>query len=86
MKHYNQLPLKMLQLLIELEIIRIEKTYDVRAVNIQTEADGGYLNGGTLCEVIVACVSVNGKCKEYELEWDIESEEITTVIERNNNE
>ena len=82
MKHYNELSLKMLQLMIELEIISIEKTHDVWAVNIQTEADGGYTNGGNLCEVIVALVKVNNELITYELEWDMEEGEITTITKR----
>ena len=83
MRHYNELSLKMLQLIIEREIISIEKTHDVWAVNIQTEADGGYDNGGHLCEVIVAHVVVNGEGADYELEWDVEEGEITTVTKSN---
>ena len=82
MKHYNELSLKMLQLMIEREIISIEKTHDVWAVNIQTEADGGYTNGCNLCEVIVALVKVNNELITYELEWDMEEGEITTITKR----
>ena len=83
MKHYNELSLKMLQLLIEREIISIEKTHCVWASTIQTEADGGgYTNGGHLCETIVAQVEVNGKMETYELEWDTEECNITTVMKR----
>ena len=82
MRHYNELSLKMLQLMVEREVINIEQTHKVWAVNIQTEADGGYTNGGKLCEVIVAQVEVNDKLETYELEWDVEDGEITTVTKR----
>ena len=82
MKHYNELSLKMLQLMIEREVIKIEKTHDVWAVNIQTEADGGYTDGGKLCEVIVSMVNVNGTLYTYDLDWDVEEGEITSIMKR----
>ena len=83
MKHYNQLPLKVLQLIIEREIIGVEKTHDVHLVEIDFDCFGAlepYQQGdGHCCETILVSILVNNETKDYELEWDMEEEEITTI-------
>ena len=82
MKHYNELPLKVLQLIIEREIISVEKTHDVNVCTIQTSRGGlVYTQGdGHKCETIHAEVLVDEEMYDYELEWDIEEESITTIM------
>ena len=81
MKYYNQLPLKYLQLMIEREIIAIEETHDVTLVSIEFHDDELYQQGdGHTCQTIYAQVAVEGATICYELEWDTEDEEITTVM------
>ena len=81
MRHYNELSLKMLQLMVEREIIGIEKTHDVRACTIQfSNGDMVYEQGdGHKCETIYVEALVDDEMVDYEMEWDMEDEEITTV-------
>lgn len=81
MKHYNQMPLKVLQLMIEREIIEIEKTHDVHVESMRFPESEMYQQGdGHWCETIYAWVKVDNTNIYYELEWDTEDEEITSVI------
>lgn len=80
MKHYSQLSLKVLKLMIEREIISIEKTHDVWAESIMFSQGEEYQQGdGHWCETIYATVVVGPDTFDYELEWDIDDEKITTV-------
>lgn len=82
MKHYNHLPLNVLQIMLEREIIDIEKTHNVYVESISFPESDIYKNGDSWCETIYATMKVNDDDKEYEFEWDCNDEEITTVIER----
>jgi len=81
MKHYNHLPLNVLQIMLEREIIDIEKTHDVYVVGLSFPESEMYQQGdGHWCETIYAEVSVDNTTIDYEFEWDTENEEITSVM------
>ena len=82
MKHYNQLPLNVLQIMLEREIIEIEKTHNVYLESLLFPKSDIYQNGGDWCETIYATMKVNEDYKVYEFEWDCNDEEITTVMGR----
>ena len=73
--------LSTLQVMIEREIIDVEKTHDVFIEGLSFPESEMYQQGdGHWCETIYAKVMVNGEVKDYELEWDTEDEEITSVM------
>lgn len=80
MKHYNQMPLNILQIMLEREIIEIEKTHDVHIEAMSFHESDMYQNGDDWCETIYATMNVGGELVDYEFEWDCDSEEITTVM------
>ena len=81
---YNRMRLSTLQMMIEREIIDIEKTHDVFVEGLNFPECEMYQQGdGHWCETIYAKVMVNGEVKDYELEWDTEEEEITSVMSGN---
>ena len=87
MVHYKQMPLGILQIMIEREIISIEKTHDVHLLYISVDDDGEYQQGdGHWCESFNVDVEVNGESVGYKLEWDMEEKEITTIMKENDHE
>ncbi len=80
MKHYNQMPLNILQIMLEREIIEIAETHNVHIESLSFQEREMYENGGDWCETIDTTMNVNGKLVNYEIEWDCDTEEITTVV------
>ena len=73
--------LSTLQIMIEREIIDIEKTHDVYIESLSFQESEMYQQGdGHWCETIYAEVRVDNTTIDYELEWDTEDEEITSVV------
>jgi hypothetical protein len=69
--------------MLEREIIEIEETHDVHIETLNFHESDLYKNGDDWCETIYTTMRVNSKLMEYEIEWDCDCEEITTVLKAN---